>query len=164
MEAFKLNVSTLKYPDTFTIVDECDFESLSKMNWRMHKRGYPRLATWVNKKTKHVTLHRFILGVTDPTILVDHINGNTLDNRRSNLRTCTRKQNNQNRRADVLNQSGFRGVCFDKRAKKWKAEISSDSKRMFLGHFENPEDAAAAYNTAAKECFGDFAYLNKVSA
>jgi len=89
---------------------------------------------------------------------VDHINGNGLDNRRSNLRIATSQQNNRNRKICNLNTSGFKGVRLDRN--KWRADIRIDGKRKNLGRFVNPEAAAAAYDEAARKYFGEFATLN----
>jgi hypothetical protein len=162
MSKEQVDISTKKYPDKFVIVDSKDALLLKSQNWKMSKRGYARLAFWEDKKTKHILLHRYLLGVTDSKVLVDHINGDRLDNRRINLRTCNRKQNNQNRRADLKNVCGFKGVCFISRIKKWRAEIKNGPNKETLGYFNDPVSAALAYNDAANRLFGDFAYFNKV--
>jgi hypothetical protein len=93
--------------------------------------------------------------------LVDHKNLNTLDNTRTNLRLATRSQNMFNRNKIKSNTSSrFRGVCFDKRRKKWCAYITVEGKRIWLGTFDNEIDAAMAYDAAAKKYHGEFARLN----
>lgn len=93
---------------------------------------------------------------------VDHINGNTLDNRLSNLRICAPTQNLQNKKSKI-GTSKYKGVYFNKSAKKWRAYITVNKKRRHLGTFENESDAALTYNKHAKEFFGEFALLNEVA-
>jgi hypothetical protein len=91
---------------------------------------------------------------------VDHINGNGLDNRRSNLRLATHQQNMRNRRRSTLNTSGYKGVHWDKQANKWHARIEVDDKKRTLGYFDTPEEGYKAYCKAARELFGEFARLD----
>lgn len=87
----------------------------------------------------------------------DHINGNTLDNRRSNLRVVTRTQNNQNVTIRKHNKSGYKGVSLEKKTGRWVAVIQANNKRIHLGTFDTPEEAYAAYCEAAKKYHGKFA-------
>ena len=87
---------------------------------------------------------------------VDHINGDTLDNRKTNLRLATHKQNSCNRRTQKNNKAGARGVCWAKEQRKWKSFIRNNGKRMHLGYFDNLEDAKMAYYTAAKRYHKEF--------
>jgi hypothetical protein len=96
---------------------------------------------------------------------VDHINGNGLDNRKENLRVCTKSQNLGNQKktklyGGVATSSKYKGVSWDKRVQKWVAKIGINGKRVYLGLFEDEEKAAEAYNKAALEYFGEFALLN----
>ena len=93
---------------------------------------------------------------------IDHINGNCLDNRRFNLRLCNNIENNQNRKIDKRNSSGYKGVYFDKIRKKWVAEIKVNKCKKFIGRFINKEEAAIAYNKFAKKYFKKFAVLNDI--
>jgi hypothetical protein len=90
--------------------------------------------------------------------VVDHINGDTLDNRRANLRVCTKSENNRNRRKLHPTTSRFKGVY--KNTKPWIALIECNGKQFVLGRFASEEEAALAYDKAAKEHFGSFARLN----
>ncbi len=97
--------------------------------------------------------------------VVDHINGDPLDNRKSNLRAVTRGQNNMNRGANGTHRgkpttSPYKGVSWDKRRNKWVSNIGHDYKLIYLGSFDVPEDAARAYDVKAKELHGEFAYQN----
>ena len=94
---------------------------------------------------------------------VDHINGNTLDNRKSNLRVCSRSQNNYNRGPKKNNKSGYKGVVFKSdhwREKPWVAMIKTPGKYLHIGSFKTAEEAAMAYDAAALKYAGDFAWLN----
>ena len=103
-------------------------------------------------------MHRQILHLTSPNILVDHINGNGLDNRRENLRICTHSQNCRNRRISSINKCGVKGVT--KYKDQWKATIFINKKQCHLGYYDNKRDAGKAYDKKAKEVYGEFAYLN----
>jgi len=91
---------------------------------------------------------------------IDHINGERGDNRISNLRVCTRAQNGANLRTPKNNSSGYKGVCWNKRAGKWRARISQNDKRKFLGYYDSAEIAAIVYDITALELFGKFAKTN----
>ena len=106
-----------------------------------------------------IYMHRQLTGAVKGQE-VDHINGDKLDNRLCNLRLCTSQQNKYNRKSS-WGSSKFKGVTFNKRAKKWAANIK-DNKYMFLGYFEKEEEAALAYNREAARLHGEFALLNEV--
>lgn len=97
---------------------------------------------------KSVYLHRVIMGVTDPKIDVDHIDGDGLNNRRSNLRAVTRQKNLRNKHR-TYGTSKFIGVCWFKQTSKWHAQIKVDGKRKHLGYHSDEESAARAYDAAA---------------
>lgn len=118
--------------------------------------------TFYERDGTHTTvqMHRFILGIEDaPHTRVDHRDRNGLNNQRSNLRIATVSQNLQNQELRPNNTSGFKGVY--KCGKKWKAQIGIDGKRTNLGRFLVPEDAAYAYDKAARLMFGKFALTNQ---
>jgi hypothetical protein len=92
--------------------------------------------------------------------LVDHRNRNGLDNQRHNLRVATHTQNRVNSGPRSDNRSGFKGVSFCKARNKWQAGLNSKRKYKFLGYFVSPEEAARAYDAAAKSLWGEFAFLN----
>jgi hypothetical protein len=93
-------------------------------------------------------------------LVVDHINHNGLDNRRANLRLCTKQQNNCNSRSFRHKTSNYKGVFKEKGSKKFRAYIRFNKKPVHIGMFELEIDAAKAYDKKAKELFGEFAYLN----
>lgn len=145
-----------------TVVDLEDYERCSKYKWYTLRdaRGnyYVRseIVGW---------LAPFILGIkTDNHIIGDHIDGNTLDNRKSNLQIITHQQNCIKRKIGSNNTSGYRGVHWSNKDKKWASQIGLNGTRLSLGLFESKEEAALVYNKKALELFGKFAVLNKVES
>ena len=136
------------------IVDEEDFDHINQWKWSYATAGY---AVRRINGIKYVLMHREILECTDGKQHVDHINGNRLDNRRSNLRWATPQQNLFNQKRNCKNTSGFKGVTWSKSKNKFVAQIHHNSKGIFLGHFTDPKDAHEAYCEAAKRLFGEFA-------
>jgi hypothetical protein len=134
-----------------TIIDAEDlnkFAEIERYITRQYQRKtnsyYAIINQGCNKKSKILALHRVITEVGEG-LVVDHINHNTLDNRKCNLRICTNSQNNQNRKgAQVNSKSGIRGVYWVKGTNKWMADISVGGKRIFIGYFKNIEDAKKA--------------------
>jgi hypothetical protein len=143
----------------FAIVDTEDYGWLNKYKWFVFCQNPTCYAgrTGVNSN-RHILMHREILNCP-PDLVVDHINHNGLDNRKQNLRICTRSQNNRNRRPQGKT-SRYKGVCRDKRRDKFVARIYLNGKQIHLGYFDDEIAAAKAYDKAARELFGQFAYLN----
>jgi len=105
-------------------------------------------------------IHRLIMDAPKG-MCVDHINGNPLDNRKSNLRICTRSENMRNRGAQKNNTSGYKGVSWHKHKKKWGCKINKhNGKQIHVGYYKDKEEAARAYDKKAKEFHGEFAKLN----
>jgi hypothetical protein len=145
-----------------TVVDEDVYYQIRLVSWRIHKPGKSPLYVCGNIHGKVVFLHHFVLNVPKGSGLkVDHWNGDTLDNRRENLRLCTDSQNQANR-SDSRGTSQFKGVHLDRDTGHWVAAICKDRKSIHLGTFETEEDAARAYNAEALSLFGEFACLNLV--
>lgn len=146
------------------VIDAADAPAVARHNWSAFDRGrgrvYARRYEVIDGKSKCVMLHRFILAPAAGAD-VDHINGDTLDNRRSNLREATRSENLRNGRA----KSGYKGVSRLKfeTPRPWQARIYVDGRNHHLGTFATQEEAALAYNQAAAEAYGEFARLNVVS-
>lgn len=134
------------------LVDEEDFEFISKYKWHINTSGY------AYNSGKKQLMHCLILG--NPSEEIDHINRNKLDNRKCNLRLVTHQQNMFNRSKQKNNKSGFKGVIFDKYRGKWMARCGLNGKTYHLGRFEWKKDALEAYNKFVIEHMGEYAYLN----
>jgi hypothetical protein len=145
----------LKNNQVLLIDQEDEFIFKSFKSWKV-SQGYLIARKRVDKKTKYYSLHRLITNCPS-NLQVDHINGNTLDNRRCNLRTCTQAQNAQNRPKSSANKSGYKGVSINKVTGKWIAVIVSNRVRFYLGSFSTREEAKEAYNAACKRLHGEFA-------
>jgi hypothetical protein len=148
------------------IVDLDDFTWVSQWNWSAlwipSKHGfYAVRSAVIEGKKRCLYLHRELLQCS-PDEYTDHRDGNSLDCRRSNIRRCRPIDNTRNRGVQTVNTSGLKGVSFDRFRNKWKSRINVDGKEIFLGRFANSMDAAIAYNNAAREYYGDFAWLNQV--
>lgn len=142
----------------FAKVDEADYEWLSQWPWHFANR-YALRPEPGTKVGSHAAMHREIMQ-TPKGMDTDHINGDKLDNRRANLRVCTRQQNHRNLRSRPGSSSQFLGVTWDRRRKNWVAHISMSRKTHHLGAFTSEEEAARARDAKARELFGEFAYLN----
>lgn len=146
----------------FALVDDEDYFSLSQYHWFLSSNGYAvrnRLKSDPHGTPTHVYMHRAILS-TATGLDTDHINTDKLDNRRSNLRPCTRTENKQNTIKRANAETPYKGVAFHQRAGKFRAEIVVNSKRIYLGLYLTAEAAARAYDNAASIYFGNFARLN----
>lgn len=139
------------------LVDDDDFESVSRFTWYFSSAGYPVANTIRNGKCFTLCMHRLIMAAADGEEL-DHINRDPLDNRRCNLRFCTRSQNVANTRKHSNNTSGFKGVSWHKSSMKWRAVIRANGKNVHIGSFARIEDAVAAHALKAIEVFGEFGY------
>lgn len=152
----------------FALVDDEDFEWLNQWKWHAlvrdgNRTSYAKRSTWeTGGVRKAIKMHRAILGVTDQNILIDHIDGNGLNNCRSNLRITDGHGNARNRRVNKTVYSGFKGVHWIPHQKSFVARIACDGKQKHLGTSECPKTCARTYNKYAKELFGDFAKLNEV--
>lgn len=137
-------------------VDLDDLEKVKPFLWRLNGDGYAIASCWVDDYKTTVRMHRLILDA-EVGQFVDHINGDPLDNRRSNLRVCSQPQNMRNRRS--WNSLGFKGVQKLKNG-KYSARLAINGKQTHLGCFESVEEAAKAYDLAAAQHFGSFARPN----
>jgi hypothetical protein len=153
----------IKLSKGFALVDDEDFCFLNKWKW-CNVRGYAERKTIKNGKNFHVRMHRLILGLKNTkNVEVDHIDRNRSNNQKSNLRICTVSQNHANAIIQKRNKSGFKGVIWRKRAKKWEAQIGVNKKKVYLGIFSDINKAAIAYNDAALKFYGNFSRLNEVA-
>lgn len=144
--------------DVWAFVSPEDVTTINRHSWSVGRRGGSIYAQ-ANIGGKPTLMHTLLLPDAE---MVDHINGDTLDNRRSNLRAASKSQNGANRGRPVNNTSGYKGVSWHKASQKWKAQITVDGKTIYLGVYTNPEAAAAAYDEAADQYFGAFAHKNLV--
>lgn len=138
----------------FAIVDDEDYEKVCQYKWHtMNGSKNPQYYA-VTK----VRMHRLVIDAP-MGYMVDHINGDTLDNRKSNLRLCTNSQNQQNT-ASRGGSSKYKGVSFLKKRNKWVAAFQFDGKRHYCGMWDSEEDAARAVDKKRGEVCGDFASKN----
>lgn len=141
-----------------TLVDDEDYITLSKYKWRLHLVSGRKYAM----RIKHDKMHRYILPMAGNND-IDHIDHNGLNNQKSNLRVCSRSQNNQNQRPK---KAKYKGVSFLKRRastnKPYMARITYDKVEIFLGYFSTSNAAALAYNEAALKYFKEFACINTI--
>jgi hypothetical protein len=138
------------------IVSDEDYEWYNQWKWSPHSSGYAvRGEKGENGKMKIIYMHREI-NRTPPGMDTSHLNGNGLDNRRENLRTCTTSENLHNRKIYKNNRSGFKGVSFVKSTGKWRARINVDGIQVNLGNFLSIQEAVSAYNKVAGKYPGEF--------
>jgi hypothetical protein len=146
----------------YALVDEEDYENIFSLKWHAQKGILTYYAIHSLNGGGSVQLHRIILGLSKGDgKTVDHKNRNGLDCRKINLRTVNRSLNRYNYKNNISSNSGYRGVKWHGgRSKRWRAYISKDKKRIFLGLFLSNKDAALAYDDAAIELYGPDAILN----
>ena len=154
--------------DLVALIDEED-KSLASLSWHAHKgKGEyyyachregsgDRERLWLHNEVMETMLGRRV----DADELVDHINRDKLDCRRCNLRIATRSQNEANKAKGSRGASKYKGVTRTKGG-KWKAEMTVDGIRLYLGTFDDEKNAARAYNEAAVENFGEYAHINEL--
>jgi hypothetical protein len=147
--------------DKFAIVDDEDYDKLNQWDWyALVKNTSYAVAvrnTWSKTEKKGIlfTMHRVIMNCPKDK-MIDHKDGNGLNNQKSNLRICTNGQNQGNRKLNSNNKSGIKGVSWHKRDRKWQASIRVGKKRKHLGVFLDKLEAKRIYEKAAKQHFGEF--------
>ena len=157
----------------YMIVDDDDYDFLSQFSWSYSRKGYAQAyipVKWKHKYTcgKAIQAQRMILwDKLSNGLYADHINRNKLDNRKENLRVCNINESNRNRgpiyfkrRQDIV--SKYKGVWWDKT--RWRSAITVNNKKIYLGRFDDEDEAASAYNNAASFYFGEYANLNVIGA
>lgn len=137
------------------LIDLADADQITKYSWHAITPGRNKYAA-SKFNGKYVYMHRLLLSVRDSKTIVDHINGNGLDNRRANLRLTDKSGNARN----MIKIGKYKGIWWHKKNKKWCAEIKVSYKKIGLGSFHDEISAARAYNEAAIKYFGEFARLN----
>lgn len=139
----------------FAMVDDADFPRVAVYKWSASKPKY-RFYAVRRVKSKIIFMHRFLLSAPE-NLEVDHKDGNGLNNQRYNIRLATKAQNTMGFRR---RKGRYRGVFWQKSARKWRAQICYNRKRIHLGYYPTEVAAARGYDGRAKELFGEFAQLN----
>lgn len=145
------------------LVDDEDFHRFNKFKWNAsnHSRNGNNLSyaqrSIIGKDGKkyNIYLHRIILRPYNG-LVIDHINGNSLDNRKCNLRECKTGENSMNMKKPATNTSGYKGVSWDKRSNKWSVKISLNNKTINIGTYKDIKDANDAYINASKKYHGKY--------
>jgi hypothetical protein len=152
-------IKSKKFGDKTVLIDEEDYDKIKNYKWGVYKYGNDFYIKRF-KAGSVLALHRVVM--ENPYgVQIDHINHDTLDNRKCNLRFCTQSQNNQNKKkTNRATSSKYKGVAWSKKDKRFRAKITVNKKDIYLGNFRTEEDAAKAYNDAAAKYFGNFAFLN----
>lgn len=145
-------------------IDDDDYSKCCKLTWNCQKGVVRHIFNpKIGKKAYCLVISKYILGVSLlPGFLIDHIDRNTHNNQKNNLRIATYSENNSNVAITKRNSSGFKGVSYSVGARAWKACISFKRNRIFLGYFKTKEIAAKKYNEAALKYHGNFAVLNEI--
>ena len=146
------------------LVDDADYERLAAFKWYALRSGRRWYAVRMTSRTlgpqRPIYMHHEIFGKPPPGLETDHVNGDGCDNRRVNVRFVTRTQNQGNARPQLGRTSRFKGVCWEKHKRRWRAQARLGGKNRLLGYFTNEEDAARAYDAAAVAKWGEFARPN----
>lgn len=158
-------VTSPKYGNETACIDDEDYEKVKGYKWvvdvRRRGRKYARASVKISKnKFSYVYLHRLIMGF--PKYLVDHKDGNGLNNTKDNLRIATCQENQRNQRMPSNNTTGYKGVHFYKAYNKYSVSIRANKKQIFGGYFPTPIEAAKKYNEMAVLYHGEYAKLNKI--
>lgn len=143
------------------LVDDEDYDRL--MQWKWFANYDKTINNYYALRRGSIGMHRDIMGLQKgDNIQVDHINRNTLDNRKANLRLVTQKENNRNQDIRKDNSSGYKGVGYYKRYGKWRARIGINNTSVLLGYFDTPEEAYEAYKIAALNLHGEYSNIKGI--
>ncbi len=144
----------------YALVDDEDYDELMKYKWYLRSDGYT-VRVEGNRKTgnRTIRMHR-VINKNPEHLYTDHINGIRRDNRKQNLRTVTKHQNNMNTSKKRHSTSGYVGVSWSPKTSKWRSRLCVDRQEIWLGDFSTTEEAAYVFDQAALQFRGDFARLN----
>ena len=159
-ETARIPLRSGKYPGLFALVDTEDVERIQSFKWSprvIKRRIYARRYWREGPKVISLELHTEIMGTPPPGFVIDHINGDGLDNRKSNLRFATHQQNHWNKN---MKRGKYKGVSYVKEIGLWQARIRFNGVDVHLGYHTSDLDAARAHDFAASRLHGEFAYLN----
>ena len=146
-----------------TIVDDDDYEELSKYSWALHvrnKKSYARTTIWNHNKRTHVLMHRMILNHSGKESFVDHVNGDSLDNRRDNLRLCTHQENCMNRKPQSNSATGINGVT--KYKDGYRVIITFQGKAYWIGYAKTIDQGREMRRVKEEELFKEFSPLKNI--
>ncbi len=152
-------IESKTYGKCEVIVDDEDEQLMQSLRWCVSKKNEKFYV--VNRKSGKY-LHDFLIK-KEKGQRIDHIDGNPLNNKKSNLRACSHKENICNAGKKKNNTTGYKGVYLHKPSGRWFAQLKHNYKTKKLGYYETKEDAARAYNRGALKYYGVFAFLNEVT-
>ena len=152
----------IKIKDKVVLIDDADKEIYEENKFYINKnsKGYESVRIYKGKNAKK-QFATVLFGEYDKKLEIDHINGNRLDNRRSNLRLCTHAENMRNIRIQKNNTSGYKGVSYYTKIKKWVASCEINGKR-YKKQFNDKNDAARFYNEMSIKFYGEYGYINVI--
>lgn len=154
-------INSRKHGIKEVLVDDEDFEELSKYTWHIDKGNKTFYALrYIEDSRKRISMHRQLLGLTISTDFGDHLDENGLNNQRGNLRKATKAQNMMNRKSNIGSSSKYIGVSWQAKNKKWVSTICFNAKTIYIGLFKTEIEAAHARDIKSKIYFGEFAKLN----
>lgn len=159
-ETFTPEATAFSFPLAvgFALIDHADLPVISVRKWHARTtQGKTYAVTKINRRS--VPMHVFLLG-KKPGLVIDHADGNGLNNTRANLRHCTQRENMRNQKHHSDAAAPYKGIWRMKDCDRWAAQIQPKGKRIYLGLYKTAEEAARAYDAKARELFGPFARLN----
>ena len=157
----QLNCRVYFNDGSFFVIDTQDLPAVSQFTWFLGKRGYPVAHASRKSSTPNKTfpLHRYLMNPEDGYD-IDHITGDKMDNRRSNLRVCTHQENMFNQTLKSSNKTGFCGVSKNRRTGTYEAYLHINGSKKYLGMYSSAEEAARVRDEAAMLYYGEYARLN----
>lgn len=145
----------------YASVDDDDYDSIMRYRWKYSNRGYANRNYYIDGKYKTEMMYRLIMGEPEGKF-VDHIDGNPLNNQKSNLRIVSNGQNSRNQVLGERNKSGYKGVHW--KDNKWVSVITLKGRKYHLGYFDDVKEAARMYNFWAVDLHGEYARLNEIDS